>query len=163
MDAPGALTHVLPIPSAITYVLLRALQTDVAEDELCGVAGGSSIQVTAQWHSPLLGALIPIPRVEPGDTVWWHPDLIHSVPAVVRQPALTNLLYIPATPYCPKNATYSASVRRLFLEGRSPADFGCVRDENDWIGRAGIDDLNEVGRQQLGFPDEKISADPLIR
>ena len=31
--------------------------------------------------APLFGrlheAMVPVPRVEPGDSVWWHPDMIH--------------------------------------------------------------------------------------
>ncbi|CAB5623075.1 Protein of uncharacterised function (DUF1479) [Escherichia coli] len=36
---PGqGLLHVVPIPEAMAYVLLRPLLDDVPEDELCGVA-----------------------------------------------------------------------------------------------------------------------------
>ena len=38
--------HVVPIPSAIAYVLLRALQDDIPDDDLCGAVNGQALLVT---------------------------------------------------------------------------------------------------------------------
>ncbi len=96
--------HSVPIPSAMAYLLLRALQDDVADDDLCGAENGQALPVSERWHSVLLPALTPIPEVAPGDTVWWHGDLIHSVGAVQDQKGGGNVMYIPVSPHCEKNA-----------------------------------------------------------
>lgn len=77
---PGqGLLHVVPIPEAMAYILLRPLLDDVPEDELCGVAPGRVLPVSEQWHPLLMAALTSIPPLEAGDSVWWHCDVIHSV------------------------------------------------------------------------------------
>ena len=60
-------------------MLLRALQDDVAEADLCGVTPGRALGVSAEWHSDLIAGLVSIPEVMPGDTVFWHTDICHAV------------------------------------------------------------------------------------
>ena len=144
--------HVIPIPSAMAYVLLRALQDDVAADDLCGAENGQALPISERWHPALMPALTPIPAVAPGDTVWWHGDLIHSVGPVTDQKGWGNVMYIPASPYCPKNADYAVKCGQAFLSGASPSDFAGEDYEVDWIGRATLDDLNTNAREQLGLP-----------
>lgn len=143
--------HVVPIPAAMSYLLLRALADDVAEDDLCGAANGQALPVNERWHSLLLPALTAIPRVEPGDTVWWHGDLIHSVGAVENQQGWGNVMYVPASPYCEKNAAYAAASGLAFLEGKSPSDFAAENYETTWTGRPAASELSPIGRAQLGL------------
>ncbi len=77
--ARSGLLHVVPIPEAMAYILLRPLLDDVPEDELCGVAPGRVLPISEQWHPLLMAALTSIPPLEAGDSVWWHCDVIHSV------------------------------------------------------------------------------------
>ncbi len=151
MSRTQGVLHTIPIPSAMAYVLLRALQDDVAEDDLCGAANGEALPINERYHSPLLPALSPIPDVAPGDTVWWHADVIHSVAPVTDQQGWGNVMYIPAAPYCEKNAEYGAACGRSFLAGTSPADFAAENYEVDWAGRPSPGDLSEIGRAQLGL------------
>ncbi len=151
MEPTEGVLHLVPIPSAMVYLLLRALQDDVADDDLCGAANGEALPVNERWHSLLLPALTPIPAVEPGDTVWWHGDMIHSVGEVNGQQGWGNVMYIPASPHCEKNAAYAAQCGQAFLTGASPADFAAEDYEVGWTGRPGRDDLNATGRQQLGL------------
>jgi hypothetical protein len=143
--------HTVPIPSAMSYLLLRALQDDVADDDLCGAANGQALPISERWHPVLMPALTPIPAVEPGDTVWWHGDMIHSVGAVEDQKGWGNVMYIPASPWCDKNAAYAAQCGKAFLAGTSPTDFAAEDYEVNWVGRPGVDDLNATGRAQLGL------------
>jgi hypothetical protein len=143
--------HVVPIPSAMAYLLLRALQDDVADDDLCGAANGQALPISERWHPVLMPALTPIPAVEPGDTVWWHGDMIHSVGAVRDQRGWGNVMYIPASPYCEKNAAYAAECGQAFLRGASPSDFAAENYETGWVGRPTVDDLSPTGRAQLGL------------
>jgi uncharacterized protein DUF1479 len=151
MRPSDGVLHVVPIPSAMAYVLLRALQDDVPEGDLCGAANGQALPVSARWHAALLPALSPIPAVEPGDTVWWHCDVIHAVGEVRAQERWGNVMYIPSSPWCDKNATYAAACGQAFLAGLSPADFAAEDYEVSWAGRGTLADLSAVGRKQLGL------------
>ena len=80
----GTLEVIPLLKEAMAYVLLRPFQNDVPVHQFCGVndtGGGDSLEITSRWHSLLLRAKIPVGRVEAGDTVWWHPDIIHGVEA----------------------------------------------------------------------------------
>jgi hypothetical protein len=133
------------------YLLLRALQDDVADDDLCGAVNGQALPIRERWHGTLFPALSRIPAVEPGDTVWWHGDLIHAVDPVTDQKGWGNVMYIPATPYCEKNVEYAQACGQAFREGKSPSDFASEDYEVSWTGRTQADDLNATGRRQLGF------------
>ena len=151
MEPTEGVLHVVPIPQAMAYVLLRALQNDVRDDDLCGAINGQALPITAEHHGVLLPALSPIPAVQPGDTVWWHGDMIHSVAAVEDQQGWGNVMYIPASPWCAKNAAYAARCGEAFVAGRSPSDFAAEDYEVTWTGRPTPSDLSPVGRAQLGL------------
>lgn len=139
----------LPIANSIGYFLLRALQDDVAEDDLCGAEPGRALGARAEWHGELLDGLISIPTVEPGDTVWWHPDVIHSVADEHKGTDYANVIYIGASPKCPKNESYASKQAHSFLAGKSAPDFAAEDYEVDFDGRATLDDLTELGRRQM--------------
>jgi len=83
--------------------------------------------------------------------VWWHGDMIHAVDPVTDQQGWGNVMYIPAAPYCEKNATYGRACGEAFLTGRSPSDFAAEDYEVSWVGRPAPEDLGPVGRKQLGL------------
>jgi hypothetical protein len=151
MQPTDGVLHVVPIPSAMAYVLLRALQDDVAPDGLCGAVNGQALPISERWHPVLLPALSPIPAVEPGDSVWWHCDLIHCVADDSTRERWGNVMYIPSAPYCEKNARYGAACGRAFLTGASPSDFAPEDYEVAWTGRGTLADLTPLGRKQLGL------------
>lgn len=115
--------HVVPIPTAMAYVLIRPLLPDVPEDSLCDAELGMTLGANDKWHPLLTPATTGIPDVQPGDSVWWHGDLIHSVAPVENQEGWGNVIYIPAAPMCAKNAKYAADVAQRFRLGESPSDF----------------------------------------
>lgn len=141
--------HTVPIPNAMAYLLLRALADDTAPDDLCGAANGEALPITPEYHQVLLPALSPIPPVAPGDTVWWHGDMIHSVGPVTDQQGWGNVMYIPASPGCPKNEAYARTCGEAFLEGRSPRDFSAEDYEAGWADRPRVEDLSPTARRQL--------------
>ena len=150
---PGqGLLHVVPIPEAMAYVLLRPLLDDVPDDELCGVAPGRVLPISAQWHPLLIEALTSIPALEAGDAVWWHCDVIHSVAPVTDQQGWGNVMYIPAAPLCEKNLAYAKRVKAALEKGASPGDFPREDYETTWADRFTLDDLNEHGKRALGMP-----------
>lgn len=149
---PGqGLLHVVPIPEAMAYILLRPLLDDVPEDELCGVAPGRVLPISEQWHPLLIEALTSIPALEAGDSVWWHCDVIHSVAPVENQQGWGNVMYIPAAPLCEKNLAYAHKVKAALEKGASPGDFPREDYETDWEGRFTLADLNIHGRRALGM------------
>ncbi len=151
-QGPGDGTlRLMPIARAIVYLLLRPLLDDVPEDLLCGAEPGRALSITPEWHPTLMPALSPIPRVEPGDTVWWHPDVVHAVEDVHEGRGYSNVIYIGAAPRCAKNAAYLERQRAAFLQGESAPDFAPENYEVRFEGRARVDDLSELGRKQMGI------------
>jgi hypothetical protein len=151
-QGPGDGTlQLIPIASAMAYVLLRALQDDVPDDELCGSAPGRALSVNPEYHSLLIEAVSSIPLMEPGDTVFWHSDVVHAVEDDHKGNGYSNVIYIASAPGCAKNSAYLAKQAEAFLSGQSPPDFPQDNFEVDFEGRAGIADLSRVGRAQLGL------------
>jgi len=96
-------------------------------------------------------ALSSIPLVEPGDTVWWHPDIIHAVENEHAGKGYSNVIYIAAAPWCEKNAAYLERQKQAFLAGRSAPDFAPEDFEVHYKNRATLEDLSDLGRRQMGF------------
>lgn len=151
MERDQGVLYTVPIPAAAAYLMLRPLLDDVPADDLCGVAPKKVLAVDAKWSSLLLRAASVIPSVRAGDTVFWHCDMIHGVMPVKNQKGWGNVMYIPASPLCPKNAMYTRLVAQAFLAGNSPADFPPENYEHDWQNRFMRKDLNDMGRELL-FP-----------
>jgi hypothetical protein len=151
-QGPGDGTlQLVPISRAIVYLLLRPLLDDVPQDVLCGAQPRRAFSISAQWHPALMPALTPIPLVEPGDTVWWHPDVVHAVEDRHGGKGYSNVVYIGAAPYCAKNAAYLERQKEAFLAGRSSPDFAPENYEVDFEGRATADDLSDLGKKQMGL------------
>ena len=98
-----------------------------------------------------LEGLVSIPEVQPGDTVWWHPDVLHAVEDADNGRGYSNVLYIAAAPSCGKNRAYLERQRPAFLAGESPPDFGAEHYEVGYQGRGALTDLSPLGRRQMGF------------
>ncbi|HZT19508.1 MAG TPA: YbiU family protein [Dongiaceae bacterium] len=143
--------ELVPIARGVIYMLLRAVQDDVAEDDLCGAKVGRALRITGDWHPLLIAGKVPIPEVAPGDAVFWHSDICHAVGPINAGPDYASVIYIGACPDCSKNRAYIERQRPAFLEGRSPPDFAAMDFEVDFKGRATIDDLTPLGRAQMGF------------
>jgi hypothetical protein len=143
--------RLIPIADGISYVLLRALQDDVAEDDLCGAMPGRALGVSSDWHEELMAGLVSIPEVEPGDTVWWHTDIGHAVADEHLGQDPASVIYTGSAPDCAKNRAYLPKQKAAFLAGRSAPDFAAMDLEVDFQGRATERDLTELGRRQMGF------------
>jgi len=143
--------RLIPIAEGIAYVLLRALQDDVDEGDLCGAAPGRALGVSPEWHPDLIAGLVPIPEVMPGDTAFWHTDICHAVGDEHTGSEYASVIYIGSAPDCPKNRAYLPKQRQAFLQGRSAPDFAAMDFEVDFRGRAVEEDLTDLGRAQMGF------------
>ena len=142
--------QLIPIADSMMYILLRALQDDVPEEELCHAQPARALSVNAQYHSLLLRALSSIPLMEPGDTIFWHSDVVHAVENEHRGSGYSNVMYIGSAPGCAKNSAYLEKQALTFLTGKTPPDFAPDDFEVDFIGRGTVADLTKLGRSQLG-------------
>ena len=151
-QGPGDGTlNVVPIARVMAWLLLRALADDVAPNDLCGAKPRRALGVMADFHELPLRAYVPIPTVHPGDTVWWHPDVVHGVEDQHRGHGYSNVIYIGAAPDCAKNRRFLELLRPAFEAGRSSPDFAAEDYEVDFTGRFTPDDLSPLGRLQLGY------------
>jgi hypothetical protein len=150
--------QLIPIADAMVYVLLRALQDDVPAEDLCGAKPGRALSVNAEYHSLLLEAVSSIPLIEPGDTVFWHSDVVHAVENEHKGTGYSNVIYIASAPGCPKNSAYLGKQAPAFVAGKTPPDFAPDDFEVDFVGRATVQDLTEAGREQLAVTDKLISS-----
>ena len=151
-QGPGDGTlNLVPITDAMGWMLLRALQDDVDDSNLCDAKPGRAMVVNDAYHAKLLRAYVPISEVGPGDTVWWHPDVIHGVEDVNNNTGYSNVMYIGAAPDCEKNRAFLSKQRPAFEDGRSSPDFAAENYEVEFKGRFDKSDLSPLGRKQMGY------------
>lgn len=143
--------QLVPSSRVVPWMFLRALQDDVAEHDLCGAQAGRALQCVPEWHSLVLEGLASIPKMNPGDTIWWHPDLVHAVEDAHRGTGYSNVIYIGAAPYCEKNITYLKKQAEAFKRGESAPDFAAEHYELAYQDRATEADLTELGKKQMGL------------
>jgi Protein of unknown function (DUF1479) len=142
----------IPIAESMVYVLLRAIQDDVPQDDLGGAQPGRALSISDQYHSLLIQALSSIPLMQPGDTVFWHSDVVHAVENEHRGSCYSNVMYIGSAPGCPKNTAYRERQALIFVAGKTPPDFPADNFEVDFAGRGTVADLTELG-SQLGITE----------
>ena len=145
--------QLIPIAESMVYVLLRAIQDDVPEDDLCGAQPGRALSISDRYHSLLLNAVSSIPLMDPGDAVFWHCDVVHAVENEHRGADYSNVMYIGSAPGCPKNSAYLERQALTFVAGKTPPDFPADNFEVDFVGRGTVADLTELGRSQLGITE----------
>ena len=143
--------QLIPISKAMAYILTRALLDDVPKDELCGSKLGKALSVNKEYHSLLLEGLISIPNMKPGDTVWWHPDVVHAVEDKHLGKNYSSVVYVGSTPYCKKNLHYVRKQAKKFLKGESPPDFAAEDFETSYKGRIKIENLTPLAKKQLAI------------
>ena len=151
-QGPGDGTlQLIPIAKSMAYILTRALMDDVDEHNLCESKPARALSINNKYHSLLLRGLVSIPKMNPGDTVWWHPDVVHAVEDLHSGSSYSNVVYVGSTPYCKKNLDYSKKQAKKFLQGKSPPDFAPEDYEINYKNRATINDLTELGKKQLSL------------
>ena len=138
--------NLVPIANAMAYVCCARCRT-TSPTTIC-VMRRRAVDL-GKVASPLLSGISLFP-IEPGDTVFWHCDVIHAVENEHNGEFDSNVMYTPrraarkTTPIC------SASCRALSTAERRrtspPTTF-----EVDFDGRATADLLTPLGKAQLGM------------
>lgn len=95
------------------------------DSRINGAFPGKGLEFSNETHPELdLEALmVPPPKIEPGDMVFWHCDLIHLVDPVHTGSQDTSVLYIPSAPLCNLNVDYGFRQREAFIKGLAGPDF----------------------------------------
>jgi hypothetical protein len=143
--------QLLPVADAMPWILLRALQDDVPDDELCGAAACRAMVINQQYHGLLLRGYGSIPLMQPGDAIFWHPDVLHGVEDEHRGTGYSSVMYIAPAPDCAKNRQYAELQKAAFEAGRSAPDFAPDDFEVDFEGRFTRADLSPLGLRVMGY------------
>jgi hypothetical protein len=146
MRPSDGVLHLAGVPTAAAYLLVQGIagELGLADDPVPAPR-------RARPDELVQSGLVPIPAVDPGDTVWWHGDIIHSVADATNEHRWGNVMYIGSAPRCPRNEVYAPSMLERFERGASPLDFPAEDFETDFVGRADLSDLSDLGRQQFGL------------
>jgi len=105
-------------------------------------------------HLRLDECMVSVPKVKPGDTVFWHCDVIHSVEQVHTGSEDSAVIYIPAVPLTPQNQAYVERQKTTFLSGDKPPDFPKGKSESTFVGVGTVNDIVGIaGRRAMGFQE----------
>ncbi|KAF9478840.1 DUF1479-domain-containing protein [Pholiota conissans] len=99
----------------------------------------------------LENCMISIPKVNPGDAVFWHCDVVHSVETDHIGKNDSAVMYIPAVPLTPQNQAYIERQKAAFLQGETPPDFPKGEGEAGYIGVASVVDISNEGKRAMGL------------
>ena len=127
-----------------------------------GAIPGRGQEMSDQMHPglELATSMVPIPKIHPGDMVFWHCDAIHAVDSVHRGQSDSSVFYIPAAPLCEVNVNYLARQREAFVHGIPPPDFPGGEGESHHLGRATPAEAIELGGgRAMGFEPFSLTSD----
>jgi hypothetical protein len=146
----GTLRLLPSVKLSTAYIMLRPFfvdgeSFDASQPTFPGATSGlGQFFPTRKWHPHLQleKTIVSVPRVKPGDYVFWHADLVHevegrhdgledssvSLPIEFRAPLLIGrldlqVIYNANTPLCPYNIQNMMTMRKAFRDVVPPPDF----------------------------------------
>ncbi|KAF8135860.1 hypothetical protein K438DRAFT_1882426 [Mycena galopus ATCC 62051] len=120
---------------------------------LDGGFGGPKPTTELHPHLLLDATMTSVPAVNPGDTVFWHCDVVHSVEEEHTGSEDSAVMYIPAVPLTPANARYVERQKDNFFKGVPPPDFPAAVTGVGLVGLGSAKDIEEpLGRKAMGLP-----------
>lgn len=165
--APGEGTILFgPYVKEVTaYYMLRPFfnekdELDLSSGKFPGSVIGKAQEFNDKSHPDLdlSRLMVSVPKVSPGDAVFWHCDLIHAVDPVHNGTSDSSVMYIPSVPLCELNAHYFQQQRESFLSGVPAPDFPGFPTgvgETEHQGRADANYAYDIGGrealQELGL------------
>lgn len=120
------------------------------DNSVPGAAPGKGLEFNSLTHPELdlSNIMVSIPKVYPGDMVYWHCDLIHAVDSVHNGLHDSSVFYIPSVPLCDQNLKYAVLQRESFLRSLVGPDFpGFPKDVAETLhkNRADVTTVEEAG------------------
>lgn len=167
----GSLLLYPAVKWAIAYVLLRPFFSEPANGDIMDASqwtldlktpwfpgtfrdDSQLLSPTSHPHLRMKECLVHIPKMNPGDTVWWHADMCHAVEVDHFGDHEASVVYIAATPSTDVNKEYIAQQLEAFLAGRPPKDFNKpdLASESGFVGYKGESAiLSPEGRTAMGY------------
>lgn len=149
----GALMVVPMVRESTAFIMMRPFLEDVPPDSFCGANPGKVQDLFPEFHQGLIDGLVPTPEIRPGDSFWWHCDLVHAVEGTHSGAEDASVLYIPSVPLCARNAEYIQMQAARFAGGLTPPDFPPNHAEVECASRGAPDDLDEAGLRSMGLAE----------
>ena len=133
---------------ATAYTILRPFFTKEAgefDTDFPGSVRGACQEYDNITHPGLNleKTMVSVPRVEPGDYVAWHCDMIHSVDKEHHGTSDSSVLYIPTCPMTKQNVEFLVRQREAAVRYSPPPDFPGAGGEGE-LGFKGAVDWNRV-------------------
>lgn len=171
----GSLLVYPNVKAVIAYVFLRPFFNPPADDSKIMDPAAWTFSTAVPWfpatfqgdsqrlsvkthpHLRLDECMVDIPYMRPGDTVWWHADMVHAVEVEHLGEKETSVVYIAATPSTETNKRYMKQQLVDFLKGEPPVDFAAKKGggklEGDLVRYEGEKAIlsGEAGRRAMGF------------
>jgi hypothetical protein len=120
---------------------------------------GSEFSDATHPHLELGTTMTSVPKVEPGDYVFWHCDGIHAVDRKNAGKGDSSVMYIGAAPLTRLNAQYLIKQKNAFVEGAPPPDYPGGVGESGFIGRSSEESLKtDVARAGMGYAPFQIAT-----
>ncbi|KAF9031696.1 DUF1479-domain-containing protein [Hymenopellis radicata] len=178
-DTPNQCTIFRPFQAGpfFAYILLRPFfrpsvsghlsdwELDLDTTSFPGASIGATQELNANTHPHLRldETMVALPKVQPGDQVYWHCDVVHAVEAARQGKTDSSVLYIPAVPLTLENADYLRDQRIFSEKGFAPPDFPGGDGERYNTGRGTVDDIATAeGRRAVGFELFPTNGEPLF-
>jgi hypothetical protein len=117
-------------------------------------ADSQNASVISHPHLRLRECMVNIPTMKPGDTVWWHCDMLHAVEVDHFGKHDASVAYVAATPTTENNVAYMKKQAEAFMDGgRAPGDFSAAMKEGEFKGWLGGKPIlsGEEGRRAAGL------------
>jgi len=153
----GTLTVLPLLKESLASVLIRPLLEDIPKDQFPDYKADSVLFIDKELHADLIKAMISVPKIYPGDCVFWHGDLVHAVEPSHDGTKTNTVMYIPAGPDCPLNRMYIEKAKLCFQSGSIPPDFDDSnlpsrgKDQKKFKGSATLEDLDANAKSMMGF------------
>ncbi|KIX98060.1 uncharacterized protein Z520_06139 [Fonsecaea multimorphosa CBS 102226] len=129
----------------------------------------NSVPAACQEYDPLSHpgleldtTMVSMPKVEPGDYVAWHCDMIHAVDREHHGKNDSSVMYIPACAITRPNLEFLKRQRMSALAYSPPPDFpGAGGDgEVGFVGAVAWDQVNDAGKRAMGLGQKMWDLNP---
>ncbi|CAO1638280.1 unnamed protein product [Sympodiomycopsis kandeliae] len=130
----------------------------------CSLGHNIELSNLTHPHLQLDTSMISLSNVKPGDLVFWHCDLIHSVESIHNGSNDSSVMYIPSIPLTQNNWEYVTRQAKKFIAGTPPMDFPGGKGESEFQGRATESDIkSEQARIAMGLQQMALKGNGIDR